>query len=134
MPNLSGTNLLFLVSASLPLLLWFLLPDPTRTGLTDPFATIASLGVYKNLSATYLQHPQHDYTRVVVSDTRAIAPPTPDVTVVLLNWKRPSNVFLLVSLLCDPSLDDVVARIIVWNNNPDKHIHHTVRPHHVDSL
>lgn len=42
-----------------------------------------------------------------------------DTTVVLLNWSRLPNVKTLVSLLCGPSLDDIVAEVFVWNNNPN---------------
>jgi len=42
----------------------------------------------------------------------------PDVTAVILNWSRLSNVVQIASLLCGPWLEDVVAEIVVWNNNP----------------
>ncbi|KAG1757864.1 hypothetical protein EDB19DRAFT_1659437 [Suillus lakei] len=42
----------------------------------------------------------------------------PDVTAVILNWSRLPNVVRIVSLLCGPSLDDIIAEIVVWNNNP----------------
>lgn len=42
----------------------------------------------------------------------------PDVTAVILNWSRLPNVVQIVSLLCGPWLEDVIAEIVVWNNNP----------------
>ncbi|KAG1749727.1 uncharacterized protein EDB91DRAFT_1109351 [Suillus paluster] len=42
----------------------------------------------------------------------------PDVTAVVLNWSRLPNVVRIVSLLCGPRLGDVIAEIVVWNNNP----------------
>lgn len=42
----------------------------------------------------------------------------PDVTAVVLNWSRLPNVVRIVGLLCGPWLEDVVAEIVVWNNNP----------------
>lgn len=41
-----------------------------------------------------------------------------DVTAVILNWSRLPNVVRIVSLLCGPWLEDVIAEIVVWNNNP----------------
>jgi hypothetical protein len=44
---------------------------------------------------------------------------TPDTTAVILNWARLPNVLSLVALLCDPSLEDIIAEIVVWNNSPE---------------
>lgn len=41
-----------------------------------------------------------------------------DTTVVILNWSRIANVKQIVSNVCDHLLDDTVANIIIWNNNP----------------
>ena len=41
-----------------------------------------------------------------------------NTTVVILNWSRIANVKLIVSNVCDHLLDDTVADIIIWNNNP----------------
>ncbi|KAG7099707.1 hypothetical protein E1B28_001526 [Marasmius oreades] len=41
-----------------------------------------------------------------------------DITAVILNWTRLSNVVRIVSLLCDPMLDGILATIFIWNNNP----------------
>jgi hypothetical protein len=41
-----------------------------------------------------------------------------DTTVIILNWSRIANVKLIVSNVCDHLLDDTVANIIIWNNNP----------------
>ena len=41
-----------------------------------------------------------------------------NTTVVILNWSRIANVKQIVSNVCDHLLDDTVANIIVWNNNP----------------
>lgn len=40
------------------------------------------------------------------------------VSAIILNWSRFRNVVLIVSGFCDPSLQDVIAEIIVWNNSP----------------
>ncbi|KAG2154546.1 hypothetical protein DEU56DRAFT_769149 [Suillus clintonianus] len=42
----------------------------------------------------------------------------PDVTAVILNWSRLPNVVQIASLLCSPWLEDVIAEVVVWNNNP----------------
>lgn len=41
-----------------------------------------------------------------------------NTTVVILNWSRIANVKQIVSNVCDHLLDDTVANIIIWNNNP----------------
>ena len=41
-----------------------------------------------------------------------------NTTVVILNWSRLANVKQIISNLCDHLLDDTVANIIIWNNNP----------------
>ena len=41
-----------------------------------------------------------------------------NTTVVILNWSRIANVKRIVSNVCDHLLDDTVASIIIWNNNP----------------
>ena len=41
-----------------------------------------------------------------------------NTTVVILNWSRIANVKQIVSNVCGHLLDDTVANIIVWNNNP----------------
>ncbi|KAK7058538.1 hypothetical protein VNI00_002174 [Paramarasmius palmivorus] len=43
-----------------------------------------------------------------------------DVTAILLNWSRLSNVFGIVSVLCTPALDGTLSSIVVWNNNPER--------------
>ncbi|KAL0951640.1 hypothetical protein HGRIS_008320 [Hohenbuehelia grisea] len=43
---------------------------------------------------------------------------TADVTAVILNWSRLSNVIQIVESLCHPGADDTIAAITVWNNNP----------------
>lgn len=40
------------------------------------------------------------------------------ISAIILNWSRFRNVVLIVSRFCDPSLQDVIAEIIVWNNSP----------------
>ena len=42
------------------------------------------------------------------------------VSAIVLNWSRFRNVVLIVSGLCDPRLQDVIAEIVVWNNSPRK--------------
>ena len=42
------------------------------------------------------------------------------VSAIILNWSRFRNVVSIVSGFCDPSLQDVIAEIIVWNNSPGK--------------
>lgn len=44
----------------------------------------------------------------------------PDTTAIVLNWSRLPNVIRIVSLLCGTWLDDTIAEVIVWNNNPKK--------------
>lgn len=44
---------------------------------------------------------------------------TPDTTVVILNWSRLQNVILLSAAFCGPWLNDVVAELFIWNNNPN---------------
>ena len=41
-----------------------------------------------------------------------------NTTVVILNWSRMANVKQIVANVCDHLLDDTVANIIIWNNNP----------------
>lgn len=41
-----------------------------------------------------------------------------NTTVVILNWSRFTNVKQIISNVCDQLLDDTVASIIIWNNNP----------------
>lgn len=43
-----------------------------------------------------------------------------EVSAIILNWSRFRNVVLIVSGLCDPRLQDVIAEIVVWNNSPRK--------------
>lgn len=43
-----------------------------------------------------------------------------DTTAVILNWSRLSNVVRIVSVLCQPRLDDTIAEIFIWNNSPQK--------------
>ena len=40
------------------------------------------------------------------------------VSAIILNWSRFQNVVLIVSGLCDPRLQGVIAEIVVWNNSP----------------
>ena len=42
----------------------------------------------------------------------------PEISAVILNWSRFQNVVLIVSGFCDPSLQDVITEIVVWNNSP----------------
>ena len=41
-----------------------------------------------------------------------------NTTVVILNWSRIANVKYIISNVCDHLLDDTIANIIIWNNNP----------------
>ena len=41
-----------------------------------------------------------------------------NTTVVILNWSRLANVKQIASNVCDHLLEDTVANIIIWNNNP----------------
>ena len=41
-----------------------------------------------------------------------------DTTAIVLNWSRFENVVRIATLLCQPQLDDVIAEVFVWNNNP----------------
>ncbi|KAF9270703.1 hypothetical protein L218DRAFT_952786 [Marasmius fiardii PR-910] len=63
-------------------------------------------GVNSSLERLSLQHlPKPD-------------PREADVTAVILNWSRLPNVIRIVSLLCNPALDGILATIFIWNNNP----------------
>jgi hypothetical protein len=42
---------------------------------------------------------------------------SPDITAVILNWSRLPNVIQLVGNMCN-SLQDTLAQVFVWNNNP----------------
>jgi hypothetical protein len=66
-----------------------------------PDAALAALGIH-------LAVPAYNFT----------LPDGPDVTVVLLNWSRLPNVILIASVLCMPELENLIARIFIWNNNP----------------
>ncbi|KAJ3517862.1 hypothetical protein NLJ89_g234 [Agrocybe chaxingu] len=46
-----------------------------------------------------------------------------NITVVLLNWSRLSNVVKITSEICENLLEDTVQSIVVWNNNPNKISH-----------
>ena len=50
----------------------------------------------------------------------------PDTTVVILNWSRLNNVILIASVLCSHWLEDLVAQIVVWNNNAETTLTHIV--------
>ncbi|KAJ7638668.1 hypothetical protein FB45DRAFT_903501 [Roridomyces roridus] len=41
-----------------------------------------------------------------------------DVTAVLLNWARLSNVVSIVTELCSPQLATVMKKVVIWNNSP----------------
>lgn len=44
---------------------------------------------------------------------------TPDTTAVVLNWSRLENMLLIASILCGSWLDQSIAQVFVWNNNPN---------------
>ncbi|KAF9454170.1 hypothetical protein P691DRAFT_656895 [Macrolepiota fuliginosa MF-IS2] len=44
-------------------------------------------------------------------------PWTPDTTAVILNWSRLPNVVQIVKIMCT-SLQDTLAEVLIWNNNP----------------
>lgn len=46
------------------------------------------------------------------------SPQIADTTAVILNWSRLPNVVRIVGQLCDQSLDNTIATIVVWNNSP----------------
>lgn len=68
----------------------------------DPFVVVDELQVY------------------LPNDTRMVLPHAqsekPDVTAILLNWKRSQNLPVLVAHLCQHVF---IEEIIVWNNNPE---------------
>lgn len=45
-------------------------------------------------------------------------PWSPDTTAVILNWSRLPNVIQLAKVMCG-SLQDTLAEVFIWNNNPD---------------
>lgn len=61
-----------------------------------------------------------------ISNLNTNLPHGPDVTVVLLNWSRLPNVILITSLMCSSELKDMVATILIWNNNPSYSISYQV--------
>ena len=58
----------------------------------------------------------------------------PDTTAIILNWSRLENVKQIVKHLCDPSLQTIIARVIVWNNNPNVPVGHSVRSSHYEQM
>ncbi|KAH7923245.1 hypothetical protein BV22DRAFT_1015771 [Leucogyrophana mollusca] len=48
----------------------------------------------------------------------------PDVTAVVLNWSRLTNVIKIADTLCQSSLDDVIAEVYIWNNSPEELSYH----------
>lgn len=42
-----------------------------------------------------------------------------DTTVVILNWSRLENVIIIADQHCTSPLEDFVASIFIWNNNPN---------------
>jgi hypothetical protein len=51
---------------------------------------------------------------------RPPATPTPDTTAVILNWSRLPNVVRIANVLCDKSLENTIATVLVWNNSPQE--------------
>jgi hypothetical protein len=52
----------------------------------------------------------------------------PNVSAIVLNWSRFHNVLSIVSVLCSHSLGDLIADVVVWNNNP-RPLSHSVCHH-----
>lgn len=46
------------------------------------------------------------------------SPQIADTTAVILNWSRLPNVVRIADQLCDQSLENTIATILVWNNSP----------------
>ena len=65
--------------------------------------------------STYLDDLGDSYGLTIPMQDKGI----PDTTAVILNWSRLENVIMLSRLLCDPSLEAVIAKVIIWNNNPN---------------
>jgi hypothetical protein len=120
MPGLHSK--LFYLAISAPLI-WLLL-----TGELIPVSKLHPAG---NL----LAHHQRDvHTDVIPNNIALVQPRTQsilsalgvdiqaskhaDTTAVILNWSRFNNVLDIASLLCHPSLNNVIAQVFIWNNNP----------------
>ncbi|KAL4069838.1 hypothetical protein V8B97DRAFT_640234 [Scleroderma yunnanense] len=60
-------------------------------------------------------------TRARLGSNRPITVPRPaGVTAIVLNWSRLDNVVRIASLLCDESLQDIIAEVFIWNNSPQE--------------
>jgi hypothetical protein len=93
-------------------------------------AHLAGLLVYLALLALFALPAQEEIQRAIrphaalsaLGVSPLFVPPSlkdgPDITVVLLNWSRLPNVILIAASLCSPTLEGVVSKILIWNNNP----------------
>lgn len=66
--------------------------------------------------STYALSLNDSLDRVVVTPFKPRR--TADTTAVILNWSRFPNVVRIVALLCSPLLEDTIATVFIWNNNP----------------
>lgn len=79
--------------------------------------------------STYAYDRDDEYAAIATAHHKQALP---DTTVVILNWSRLSNVILIASLLCGYWLEDIVAQIIVWNNNAETTLTHLVSNKMID--
>ncbi|KAI5121296.1 hypothetical protein M0805_003765 [Coniferiporia weirii] len=66
--------------------------------------------------STYLQQSKSTYT---IAESQIRGNIRPDTTAVVLNWSRLNNVILIAELLCGPWLENTIAQVFIWNNNPN---------------
>ncbi|KDR85750.1 hypothetical protein GALMADRAFT_234812 [Galerina marginata CBS 339.88] len=77
--------------------------------------SVLSLLVTQHIPLTATQ-PGSALLQVLTADSSNLR----NITVVILNWSRFSNVKKITSNICDHLLEDIVQDIVIWNNNPQQ--------------
>lgn len=108
--------------------------DKILTRLVALLPSCSVLPVQTFSSHAGIKKPSLLYESLLDSDFRGFSNSTPDTTVILLNWSRLSNIKLICSVLCGPLLNDIVAEIFVWNNNPNLSLSYEVIGLHFTTL
>lgn len=75
-----------------------------------------------NLTLSYAHSQKDAYSPATMHQN----PKIPDTTAVILNWSRFDNIILISSLLCGQWLEDTIAQVFIWNNNPNMTLTHAV--------